>query len=81
MFLVKTFARISKHIAVTSLEVTTIAFVFATLITSYFWREKPQDIYRPIYLKSHATLSEILKSVGTLQSWQGTLAKIGIGRP
>ncbi|KAL8646207.1 MAG: hypothetical protein Q9210_006268 [Variospora velana] len=51
VFLIKSIVRASRHIHITSLEVTTLAFIFAMILASWFWKDKPQDINVPIILK------------------------------
>ncbi|KAL8681343.1 MAG: hypothetical protein Q9186_002552 [Xanthomendoza sp. 1 TL-2023] len=43
VFLTKSIVRASRHLSITSLEVTTFAFIFAMLLASWFWKDKPQD--------------------------------------
>lgn len=52
VFLIKSIIRASQHLAVTSLELTTFAFIFAMLLASWFLKDKPQDINKPIILES-----------------------------
>ena len=63
VFLIKSIVRASQHLAITSLEVTTLAFIFAMILASWFWKDKPQDVNKPIVLKSRATVSEICMKV------------------
>ncbi len=56
-------ARALKRPTITTLELTTLAFVFAMVGTSIFWRHKPQDVISPIILKTDTTIAEILKKV------------------
>ena len=63
VFGVSTVARVAQHLAITTLEITTFAFIFADIATSCFWRHKPQDIKRPITLRSKICINEILMKV------------------
>ena len=51
--------RLTAHLAITTLELTPLAFIFAMLATSFFWRDKPQDVTCGVVLKSQRTLREI----------------------
>ena len=64
VFLTKSIVRASQHLAITSLEVTTLAFIFAMILASWFWKDKPQDVNKPIVLNSRATISDICIKVG-----------------
>ncbi|KAL8873051.1 MAG: hypothetical protein Q9174_001421 [Haloplaca sp. 1 TL-2023] len=66
VFLVKCIVRASQHLAITSLELTTLAFIFAMMLASWFWRRKPQDINKPITLKCTATIADIVTSAGVV---------------
>lgn len=63
VFLIKAIVRASRHLHITSLEVTTLAFIFAMILASWFWKDKPQDINVPIILKSKVTISDVLTNV------------------
>ncbi len=63
IFSISCIARAIQHLAITTLELTTLGFIFAMLVISYFWRHKPQDIGRPIILKTDTTIAEILLNV------------------
>ena len=66
IFGASTIARFPQHLATTTLEITTLAFIFADLVTSCFWRHKPQDIARPVILESKTPMAEILKRAGVM---------------
>jgi hypothetical protein len=44
---IKVVARWVKHLPVTQLEVSALAFSFSTLVTFAFWWNKPQGINEP----------------------------------
>ena len=64
IFGVSTLARFSQHLATTTLEITTLAFIFADVAISCFWMHKPQDITRPVILESQTPMTEILRNAG-----------------
>ncbi|KAL8642158.1 MAG: hypothetical protein Q9228_001118 [Teloschistes exilis] len=78
IFLIKSVVRASQHLAITSLELTTLAFIFAMILASWFWKDKPQDVNKPFVLKSKASISEILTSVSIISSNESkTLLRTG----
>lgn len=62
VFGASTLARFSQHLAVSSIEITTLAFIFADIATSCFWTYKPQDITRPVILESDVPMADILRN-------------------
>lgn len=57
-------ARGAKGLYVTTLEITTIGFVFCCLCTYVVWREKPSGVTEPIRIVPTATMAEILIKAG-----------------
>jgi hypothetical protein len=51
--------------ALTTLELTTLAFIYSMLATSICWRHKPLDVSYPITLETDITIAEILMKVST----------------
>ena len=56
--------RAVQHLAITTLELTTLGFIICTLGTFFFWAHKPMDVSRPITLNSHSTIVEIILRAG-----------------
>lgn len=54
-----------QRMALTTLELTTLAFIFMMLATSVCWRHKPLDVSYPIVLETEITIAEIVKKVST----------------
>jgi len=54
--------RFAQGVFVTTLEITTLSFILAFLITSYGWYHKPMDINRPITLQLNASVATIRKN-------------------
>ncbi|KAF7370051.1 hypothetical protein MSAN_00635100 [Mycena sanguinolenta] len=50
-FTVQCLARVHQHLAVTQLEVATLAFAVLNIFVWLFWWNKPLDVQRPIVLK------------------------------
>ena len=73
IFAITSFARLSSHLAITTLELTTLAFIFVMLATSFFWRHKPQDVNRGVVLESKHTLKEIVQEVRSIPSLQAVV--------
>lgn len=56
--------RMIQHLAITTLELTTIGFIICTLGTYFFWLHKPMDVQRAIVLEPNTTLTDILIRAG-----------------
>ena len=63
-FSITTVARLIQHLEITTLELTTLGFIFCMLGTSYCWTYKPSDVERPLILESKYTISEIRSKAG-----------------
>ncbi|OQV01307.1 hypothetical protein CLAIMM_06688, partial [Cladophialophora immunda] len=59
-FILNVIARATQHLAVTTLEITTIGFIFCTLGVNICWREKPMDVSTVTVLHSEHTIDQIL---------------------
>lgn len=63
-FLLASLARLIQHISMTSLELSTIAFVVCTIGTNIMWWSKPKDVFVPIVLNIDNTLEGLLALAG-----------------
>ena len=63
-FIVNSIARAIQHLAITTLELTTIAFVLPSLATFLLWAHKPSDVSTAIVLPTSAPISTILQKAG-----------------
>ncbi|KAM7214983.1 hypothetical protein V8F06_009660 [Rhypophila decipiens] len=63
-FVVNLVARVALNMAITTLELSTAAFIFCTLFTYFCWRHKPQDVSCPIVIKPKIPLADILVRAG-----------------
>lgn len=63
-FLLACLARLIQHISITSLELSTIAFVVCTIGTNIMWLSKPKDVFVPIVLNIDNTLEGMLAMIG-----------------
>ena len=63
-FAVNSFARLAQHIGITLGELTTLSFIFCTMVTSYFWRFKPADVESPVIIVCDIRIAEILLRAG-----------------
>jgi hypothetical protein len=63
-FSITSVARVVQNIGLTTLELTTLGFIFCMLVTSYCWRHKPCDILRPIILQTDTKIADILLQAG-----------------
>ncbi|KAF2202405.1 hypothetical protein GQ43DRAFT_455123 [Delitschia confertaspora ATCC 74209] len=59
-------ARPFQGLAITTLEVTTIAFIFSSLFTSFCWRDKPMDVKSAVVIELETPLADILREAGDL---------------
>lgn len=59
-FILQCLARLIQHISITTLELSTIAFVVCTIGTNILWWNKPKDVCVPIVLKIDCTLERLL---------------------
>ena len=56
-------ARAVQHRAITTLELTTLAYIPAMLATSCFWKNKVQDVSKAEVLKTKTRISQIVEEV------------------
>ncbi|KAJ5055097.1 hypothetical protein J3E74DRAFT_281871 [Bipolaris maydis] len=63
-FLANFFTRIAQNLSPTALELTTAAFIYASLPTMFFWWHKPADVSVPEILTTNASMAEILLTGG-----------------
>ncbi|KAK2877848.1 hypothetical protein FQN49_001141 [Arthroderma sp. PD_2] len=67
-FTLTVIVRAVQHLAITTLEVTTLGFIFCTLGTAVCWSQKPMDVESAIILESKFTMEEILINAGDVAS-------------
>ena len=81
-FLLNCIGRAAQHLAITTFELTTIAFIVCSLATSYFWLRKPMDVETPLILVSETTIAEIRERGGELaqEPWEKTPLEFIDGR-
>ena len=63
-FILQCLARLIQQISITTLELSTIAFVVCTVGTNIMWWAKPKDVFVPIVLKIDCTLEGLLAMAG-----------------
>jgi hypothetical protein len=61
-FSVNSISRIIQHLAITTLELTTLGFILCTLGTYFFWAHKPMDVGTSITLVPKTSLAQILRN-------------------
>ncbi|KAE9378554.1 hypothetical protein N431DRAFT_329185 [Stipitochalara longipes BDJ] len=59
-------ARALQSLAISCLELTTLAFLVCTAATYYFWMEKPLDAEVPIHIHMDHSMASVLISAGTV---------------
>ncbi|KAK2606913.1 hypothetical protein N8I77_005635 [Diaporthe amygdali] len=63
-FCVNFFGRLAQGLAITAIELTTVAFIYCALLSMFFWRHKPADVETAEILYTNATMKEILVAGG-----------------
>ena len=63
-FFIQCVGRFGQHLAISTLELSTLAFIFCTMNTLFFWRHKPLDVDTPIFLPCVTTMEDILSKAG-----------------
>ncbi|OQE20966.1 hypothetical protein PENFLA_c015G02143 [Penicillium flavigenum] len=58
--------RAASGLAVTTIELSTVAIVGCTLMTSLCWLDKPLDVYYPVQIKMDITMGQILQEAGPI---------------
>jgi hypothetical protein len=73
-FLVQSLGRWMQSLDLSTIELSTLAFIFCTLNTFYFWRHKPLDVVTPIVLSCSVPIEEIVAKAGkgSLNSYSQT---------
>jgi hypothetical protein len=63
-FILQCIGRAAHHLAFTTLELTTVAFVVCTLPTYYFWLQKPLDVFTPTTITAEFSMEDIITCEG-----------------
>jgi len=63
-FTVQCIARLIQHIALSTFELSTLAFIFCSLNMFFFWFHKPLDVGEPIVLHTDIRIADILLEAG-----------------
>ncbi|KAF4769277.1 hypothetical protein HAV15_008549 [Penicillium sp. str.  len=53
-------------LAVTTIELSTVAIVGCTLMTSICWLHKPLDVYYPVQIKMNISMGQVLQEAGPI---------------
>jgi hypothetical protein len=69
-FTLNVIARPTQGLALTTLEITTMAFVFSTVGTCFCWRWKPMDVTTTISVEGTTTMEQITHDAGPAISGQ-----------
>lgn len=71
---VQSVARAIQHLPITTLELSTLAIVVCSIMTSVLWMRKPVDVVTPIYLYTTYTMAGIHAVGGepALEPWRET---------
>lgn len=65
-FVVNVIARAVLLRTITTLELSTMGFIFCTVFTCYFWRSKPQDVSSTTAIELKVPLADVLTSAGDI---------------
>lgn len=63
-FMLQCVGRGAQRLAFTTLELSTVAFVFCTLPTYYFWLQKPLDVFTPTVIVTELSIADIIIGEG-----------------
>ena len=63
-FTVQCIARTIQHLALSTFELSTLAFIFCSLNIFFFWLHKPLDVEIPIVLHTDTRIADILLEAG-----------------
>jgi squalene monooxygenase len=58
--------RAVQQLAITPLELFTIAFIVPTMATAFFWANKPQNVSEPTVIATDWLIADVLKAAGDL---------------
>ena len=71
-FVVNTMGRVAQGLHITTMELTTLAFVFLMVISSFVWWRKPMDVSYPIFVKCDTELDTIIENARVRHGLQGS---------
>lgn len=63
-FLIQAIGRWVQHFALSTFELSCLAFIFCTINTFFFFRHKPRDVETPSVLACSTTIAKILAEAG-----------------
>lgn len=63
-FLIQAIGRGVQHLALSTFELSCLAFVFCSMNTFFFFRHKPRDVETPSVLACNSTVAKILAEAG-----------------
>ena len=63
-FMIQAIGRWAQHLALSTFELSCLAFIFCSINTFFFFRHKPRDVETPSLLACNATIAEILAEAG-----------------
>ena len=80
-FAIQAFGRCAQHLALSTFELSTLAFIFCTINTFFFLQHKPLDVETPITLQSTIKLEDILVRAGDQARGRYTETPLDFIRP
>ena len=80
-FFIQSVGRCIQHLALSTFELSTLAFIFCTMNTFFFWRHKPLDVETPIVLVCPTKLEEVLIKAGDQSRTQFSRTPLDFVKP
>jgi hypothetical protein len=80
-FCIQCMARGIQHLALSTFELSTLAFIWCTANTFFFWNHKPLDAETPIVLETDVTLAQILVAAGEAAKKPYSRTPLGFLKP
>lgn len=75
--------RAAQHLPISTFELSTLAFIFCTLPTFFWWRHKPLDVATTIFVRlaDHIRIEDVLRAAGDGASKPFELTPLGFVNP
>ncbi|KAJ9615357.1 hypothetical protein H2200_001432 [Cladophialophora chaetospira] len=80
-FCIQCIGRAIQHLPISTLELTTLTFIFCTLCTFFFWNHKPLDAETRIVLRTETPIAEVLVNAGDIASKPYTRTPLDFVKP
>lgn len=64
--IIQCLGRAGQGLSLTTMELSTVAIVVCTMMTSICWLAKPQDVHYPVQIHMRATMAQVLREAGPI---------------